>query len=104
MSSPNDIKINLPQSRAATSTKALMAKISIDEDGNYFIAEGNKRAHAIDPEMLEPYILNLVEKDTTTYISLHADQKTMYEEVVRVLDIANEHNLKLVIATKTRKK
>jgi biopolymer transport protein ExbD len=104
MSSPNDIKINLPQSRAATSTKALVAKVSIDEDGNYFIAEGNQRPYAVAPELLEASIVSLIEKDTTTYISLHADQKTMYEEIVRVLDIANQHKLKLVIATKSAQK
>ena len=36
MSSPNDIKINLPQGRAKTNTKNVVAKVSIDELGNYF--------------------------------------------------------------------
>lgn len=104
MSSPNDIKINLPQSKARSSTKAFIAKVSIDAQGNYFVAKGSSKPEAIAPELLEAYILNLVAQDTTTYIALHADQDIAYKEVVKVLDIANQHKLKLVIATKTADK
>jgi biopolymer transport protein ExbD len=44
--------------------------------------------------------MDLVAQDSTTYIALHADQQIAYKEVVRVLDIANQHKLKLVVATK----
>lgn len=104
MSSPNDIKLNLPQSKASSSTKAVIAKVSIDGQGNYFVATGNSKPEAIAPELLESYILSLVEQDTTTYIALHADQDIAYKEVVKVLDIANQHKLKLVIATKSAEK
>ncbi|MDD3321118.1 MAG: biopolymer transporter ExbD [Paludibacter sp.] len=104
MSSPNDIKINLPQSKATSSTKSVVAKVSIDDKGNYFVAKGSAQPEAIAPEMLEAYILNIVAQDTTTYIALHADQNIAYKEVVRVLDIANQHKLKLVIATQTAQK
>lgn len=100
MSSPNDIKLNLPQSRASTSTKAIVAKVSIDANGQFFVAQGRAKPEQIAPEMLESYILDLVAQDSTTYIALHADQQIAYKEVVRVLDIANQHKLKLVVATK----
>lgn len=99
MSSPNDIKLNLPQSSAKSATKSVVAKVSIDDQGNYFVAKGTAKPQSIDPELLETFILDLVAQDTTTYIALHADQNIAYKEVVRVLDIANEHKLKLVIAT-----
>ena len=38
------------------------------------------------------------------YIALHADEDVAYKEVVRVLDIANEHHMKLVVATKGKLK
>jgi biopolymer transport protein ExbD len=103
MSSPNDIKINLPQSKAKTTTRATVAKVSIDEVGNYYIAVGKGKAMQIAPEELESRITQIVAQDTTTYIALHADQDIAYKEVVHVLDIANEHKLKLVIATKKAK-
>ncbi len=104
MSSPNDIKLNLPQSKASTSTKSVIAKVSIDAEGHYFVAKGSAAPEQIAPELLESYIMNLVAQDTTTYIALHADQNIAYKEVVKVLDIANQHKLKLVIATKSSEK
>lgn len=104
MSSPNDIKLNLPQSKATTSTKSVIAKVSIDAEGNYFVAKGSSLPEQVAPEVLESYILNLVAQDSTTYIALHADQNIAYKEVVKVLDIANQHKLKLVIATQTAQK
>ena len=100
MSSPNDIKINLPQARAKTSTKQVVAKVNIDELGNYSVALGNKKAVKIMPEDLEQYIVEAIGGDSTAYIALHADQDIAYKEVVRVLDIANQHKMKIVIATK----
>ena len=67
------------------------------------MARGNARPERVQPELLENYIMDLVAQDSTTYIALHADQDIAYKEVVRVLDIANQHKLKLVIATKTAK-
>lgn len=103
MSSPNDIKINLPQSRAKTNTKQVVAKVSIDNLGNYFVALGKEKPIAIDAEDLEPYLASVQEQDSTAYIALHADEDIAYKEVVKVLDIANQHKMKLVIATKNRK-
>jgi biopolymer transport protein ExbD len=99
MSSPNDIKLNLPQSSASSSTKSVIAKVSIDSTGVYYVAKDAEAPQAIAPELLESYILDIVSKDTTTYIALHADQNIAYKEVVKVLDIANKNKLKLVIAT-----
>lgn len=100
MSSPNDIKLNLPQSKATSSTRSVVAKVSIDASGRFFVAKGSEKPEQIAPEMLETFILDLVAQDSTTYIALHADQEIAYKEVVRVLDIANQHQLKLVVATR----
>ena len=100
MSSPNDMKINLPTSRARKATRPQVAKVSIDNLGNYFVALGKEKPIAIDPESLEGYLSNIQATDTTMYIALHADEDVPYKEVVRVLDIANEHHMKLVVATK----
>ena len=100
MSSPNDIKINLPTSRAQNVTRPQVAKVSIDNIGNYFVAIGNEKPVQIDPESLEGYLCGIQASDSTMYIALHADEDVAYKEVVRVLDIANEHHMRLVVATK----
>ena len=100
MSAPNDLKINLPQSHATQTTRKAVAKVSIDNLGQYSIAIGNQAPVAIQPDQLEAYLCGIQRTDSTMYIALHADQDLAYKEVVRVLDIANTHHMKLVIATK----
>lgn len=100
MSSPNDIKINLPTSRAATATKQVVAKVTIDNLGNYYVALGRQMPVAIAEENLEAYLTTIQQQDSTMYVALHADQDISYRNVVHVLDIANQHKMKIVIATK----
>ena len=100
MLSPNDIKINLPTSRAQKVSRPQVAKVSIDNLGNYFVALGKGKPVQVAPESLEAYLSTIQASDTTMYIALHADEDVAYKEVVRVLDIANEHKMKLVVATK----
>ena len=91
MSSPNDIKINLPQARSTDTTKPQMAK--------YFLAVGEEQPVEIAPQALEQKLQSMQRADSTLTIALHADMDIAYKEVVRVLDIANENHMKLVVAT-----
>ena len=100
MSSPNDIKINLPTSRANSATKQVVAKVTIDNLGNYYVALGRQMPVAIAEEDLESYLTTIQQQDSTMYVALHADQDISYRNVVHVLDIANQHKMKIVIATK----
>jgi len=101
MSGPSsDIKINLPQSKSKTATKQVVARVTIDESGNFAVATGNEKLRPIKPEDLEAAIMNIMTQDTSAYIALHADQNIAYKEVVRVLDIANQNKFKIVIRTK----
>ena len=100
MYSPNDIKINLPTARAKTATKQVVAKVSIDNLGNYYVALGRQKPVTIASEELEGYLSSIQQQDSAMYIALHADQDIPYRDVVQVLDIANQHKMKIVIATK----
>ncbi len=104
MSSPNDMKVNLPQSKAKTATKANIIKVGIDRDGAFSIAEGVEAPQYIDFERLEPMLKAAQAADSTVYVALHADEEVPYKQVVRVLDIANQNKMKLVIATKVAEK
>ncbi len=99
MTTPNDIKVNLPKSSSESSTKKVLAKVSIDEQGNYFIAGKDNKSVEVTSETLEESLLEIMANDTTTYVALYADQEIAYKEVVRVLDIANRNQLKLILAT-----
>ena len=100
MSSPNDIKINLPTSRANSATKQVVAKVTIDNLCDYYVALGRQMPVAIAEENLEAYLTTIQQQDSTMYVALHADQDISYRNVVHVLDIANQNKMKIVIATK----
>jgi biopolymer transport protein ExbD len=104
MSAPNDMRIKLPQSKSKSSTKVVLVKVNIDEQGNYSVAQGNGEAQPIAFNDLENYLTTAMAQDTSTFVSLHADENIPYKEIVKVLDIANQHNLKIVIATKPAEK
>lgn len=104
MSAPNDMKVNLPQSSAKTATKSHIVKVGITADGEYSIAENGEKPRTVAFEEIEPILQTIHATDSTTYVALHADELVPYREIVKILDIANENRLKLVIATKVKDK
>lgn len=104
MSAPNDFKVNLPQSKAQTATQAHLVKVGIAADGTYSIADGGETPRQIEFDQIEPILQYAAAQDSTLYVALHADQAVPYGEIVKVLDIANQNHLKLVIATKPSEK
>ena len=78
--------------------------MSIDNLGNYYVALGREKPVEINPEDLESYLCGIQQMDSAMYIALLADQDIAYREVVNVLDIANQHKMKLVIATRNNGK
>lgn len=104
MSSPNDLKINLPQSKTKTATKAHIVKVGIDAEGHFFVADDGEEPMQVEFEQVEPYLKQVQAADSAFYVALHADENVPYKEVVRILDIASENHLKLVIATKILEK
>ena len=103
MSSPNDIKINLPSAASEHKTRPLVAKIFIDDKGVYSAAIGNDPAKTIAPEDLDDFLAQIQAQDSTMSVALQADSTVAYHKVVRVLDAVNERHMKLVIATKKPK-
>ena len=104
MTSPNDMKVNLPQSRSSAATKARIVKVGIDAEGQYSLSEQGQKPMEVIFDEVEPYLQNAAMTDSTTVVALYADENVPYREIVKVLDIANENRLKLVIATKTLEK
>lgn len=104
MSSPNDLKITLPQSKTKTATKAHIVKVGVDSELNYFVADDGAASQQVEFEELEPILREIQANDSTVFVALHADETVPYKEIVRILDIANENRLKLVIATKSPEK
>ena len=52
MSPPNDLKINLPQSKTTTATKAHIVKVGIDGEGHYFVADDGENLYRLNLKRL----------------------------------------------------
>jgi len=99
----NKIKVALPQSANTESKEKAIVRIVIDKDYNLFIAQNNERdENLITLEEIEPY-LQQVNSENDMYVALYADETLPYSEIIKVLDIANRNEFKLVLATKPYK-
>ena len=96
---PNAIKIMLPQSKQQTAAKPL-TRVIIDKDLNYYVAFGNEVERPVVFEEIEPFLKQIVSNEPEMYVALYADETVPHGEVVRILNIANINNFKLVIATR----
>ena len=99
MVTPNAIKVLLPQGSQQTSAKPL-ARVIIDKQLNYYSAFGNEEEMPIDPEAIADFLIECAAKEPEMYVALYADESVPYREIVKVLNIANENNFKMVLATR----
>ena len=99
MVTPNAIKVLLPQGSKQTSAKPL-ARVIIDKELNFYSAFGNEDEMPIDPEEITDFLKDCAEKEPEMYVALYADESVPYREIVKVLNIANENNFKMVLATR----
>jgi biopolymer transport protein ExbD len=90
---PTALKLLLPKGTSQTSAKP-QTTVSITSDLNYFV---EKQPVTIDE--LEAVLKQKLGSNPETYIALHADKSVPFENVVKVLNIAQSNNYKLIIAT-----
>lgn len=101
--SPNAIKVLLPQGKQQTAAKPL-TRVIIDKDLNYYAAFGNEKEQTVTVEELPFFLESVAEREPDMYIALYADETVPYKEIVKVLNIANENQFKMVLATRPPEK
>ena len=99
---PNAIKVNLPQSSQQAAAKPL-SRVTIDANLNYYVAFGNEREQPTDIDQLVDFLLRTREREPEMFVAIYADESVPYGEVVKILDLANKHNLKMALATAPEK-
>lgn len=95
---PNAIKVNLPQSSQQAAAKPL-SRVTIDANLNYYVAFGNEREQPTDIDQLVDFLLRTREREPEMFVAIYADESVPYGEVVKILDLANKYDLKMVLAT-----
>jgi biopolymer transport protein ExbD len=98
---PNAIKVVLPQSAQQTKAKPL-TRVTIDAGLHYYVAYGKNREKEVTFDEITPFLQDCYAKEPDIYVALYADESIPYKEVVRVLDIANHNNFKMILVTRPK--
>lgn len=97
--SPNAIKVLLPQGKQQTSAKPL-TRVIIDKELNVYAAIGNEKEQPLLLQELPAFLQACAAREPEMYVALYADETVPYREIVKVLNIANENQFKMVLATR----
>jgi len=103
MVSPNAIKVLLPQGKQQTSAKPL-TRVIIDKELNFYAAFGNDKEQSLSLDELPDFLRACATREPEMYVALYADESVPYREIVKVLNIANENQFKMVLATRPPEK
>jgi biopolymer transport protein ExbD len=90
---PTALKLLLPKGSTQTSAKP-QTTVSITSDQRYYVEQ-----QPVSIDDLEAVLKQKLGNKPDMYISLHADKSVPFESVVKVLNIAQANNYKLIIAT-----
>ncbi|MCY1722167.1 biopolymer transporter ExbD [Prolixibacteraceae bacterium Z1-6] len=95
---PNALKLLLPQSNNQTAAKPITT-ISITADKKYSINDDGAIKRVSFNE-IEPFLVNKFGiGNDDIYISLHADKRVEWDEVVKVMNICRRNKYKMIAAT-----
>ena len=98
---PNAIKVLLPQSSQQTSAKPLV-RVIIDADLNYYVASGKEKESRVSFEEITPFLQRSFSEEPELFVALYADETIPYSEVVKVLNIANENQFRMILVTRPK--
>ncbi len=91
--SPNALKLLLPSSNSQTLAKQTIS-VSINEELDYFV---NKQKVSLS-QLASTISAQIINEDDPTLV-LNAERSVPIENVVKVMDIANDLKLKMILAT-----
>jgi len=98
---PNAIKVLLPQSTKQTSAKPL-TRVTVTAGLQYYVAYGTQKERPVTFEEITPFLQECYAREPDVYVALYADETIPYKEVVRILDIANRNNFKMILVTRPK--
>ena len=98
---PNAIKVLLPQSAQQTSAKPV-TRVTVDAGLNYYVAYGNQRERRVSFDEITPFLQDCYAKEPDIYVALYADESVAYKEVVKILDLANRNNFRMILVTRPK--
>ena len=98
---PNAIKVLLPQSQKQSVAKP-MTRVTIDSDLNYYVAYGKEKEQQVSFDEIAPFLQKCYSEEPDLYVALYADENIPYSEVVKILNIANENQFRMILVTRPK--
>jgi biopolymer transport protein ExbD len=95
LANPNVIKLTVPKATSNTKAKQTVV-VSIDQNGDYYI--GTRRVPF--ERLKDSLVPALANENLDPTIVINAEKSVSVEEVVNVMEIANQLGAKVVLATK----
>ncbi len=98
---PNAIKVNLPSSKSTASSQMPMVRITLTGDAHcYIVRPKDKQAKEVSLDELTQELAYLSSETPEMIVALYADEAIPYREIIKILNITAQLNIKLVLATK----
>lgn len=96
---PNSIKVLLPKSQQQAQAKPI-TRVTINAELNYFVANANETERQVSFDEITPFLQSAYTAEPDIFVALYADENVPYREIVRILDIANQNQFKMVLMTR----
>jgi biopolymer transport protein ExbD len=90
---PTALKLILPQGSTQTSAKP-QTTVSITRDLKFYVEQ-----QQVNIEDMEAVLRQKLGENPDTYIALHVDKSVPFENAVKIMNIAQANNYRLIIAT-----
>lgn len=95
---PHVIKLNLPGANNSQSVHKKEVSLSVDKDLHYFV---NNRQVSFNN--LQSTLASEIKGDKDAFVILRCDSSITIQQLVNVLEIGNNLDVKMTLATKKRK-
>ena len=96
---PTALEVNLPQSSEQTAIKP-GTRVYLDKELKLYASFGQEEPQPIEAGALLSFLKMTQAQSPESYIALFADEEVPYGEIVRILEMGAQNNLKMVLATK----
>ncbi|MDO4692579.1 MAG: biopolymer transporter ExbD [Porphyromonadaceae bacterium] len=97
---PNAIKVTLPSAAQQPAKEMPSAKVIITPEGKLFLGLDKSAEIELPIEELGLRLGAFSAEHPNSYVAIHADESVPYKYVVRVIGLASQASLKVVLATK----
>lgn len=101
--SPNALKVNLPHSKKQTTVQG-KAYITIDSLQHIYASADGQDEMEVTLDQLGAAFAEHKSDSIDMVVSLYADQSVPYKMIVDVLNVANDNDFKMVLATRPPEK